>query len=93
MGQFLRLHNELQFQTPQQFTCLFSQVGIQMNYNKLCACVVEDAIHPNFVHALAKACSLPLNDSCLFPSMPCTLEACTHETALSLLAPMPRILA
>ena len=32
------------------------QVGIQMNYNKLCACVVEDAIHPNFVHALAKVC-------------------------------------
>ena len=31
------------------------QVGIQMNYNKLCACVAEDAINPNFEHALAKA--------------------------------------
>ncbi len=23
-----------------------------MNYNKLCACVAEDAIHPNFEHSL-----------------------------------------
>ena len=26
-----------------------------MNYNKLCACVAEDAIHPNFEHSLGQA--------------------------------------
>ena len=25
-----------------------------MNYNKLCACVAEDAIHPNFEHSLGQ---------------------------------------
>ena len=31
-----------------------TQVGLQMNYNKLCACVAEDAIHPNFEHSLGQ---------------------------------------
>ena len=35
--------------------CRRLQVGIQMNYNKLCACIKEDSIHPNFEHALAEA--------------------------------------
>jgi hypothetical protein len=33
---------------------LARQVGLQMNYNKLCACVAEDAIHPNFEHSLGQ---------------------------------------
>jgi hypothetical protein len=30
------------------------KIGLQMNYNKLCACVTEDAIHPDFETSLAK---------------------------------------
>jgi len=30
------------------------KIGLQMNYNKLCACVEEDAIHPEFENSLAK---------------------------------------
>lgn len=30
------------------------KIGLQMNYNKLCACVEEDAIHPDFESSLAK---------------------------------------
>ena len=30
------------------------KIGLQMNYNKLCACVTEDAIHPGFETSLAK---------------------------------------
>ena len=35
-------------------SALARQVGLQMNYNKLCACVAEDAIHPNFEHSLGQ---------------------------------------
>lgn len=30
------------------------KIGLQMNYNKLCACITEDAIHPDFETSLAK---------------------------------------
>ncbi len=36
-----------------------------MNYNKLCACVAEDAIHPNFEHSLGQV-RTPAHISLLF---------------------------
>jgi len=35
------------------------KIGLQMNYNKLCACIEEDAIHPEFENSLAKVWARP----------------------------------
>lgn len=40
------------------------KIGLQMNYNKLCACVEEDAIHPDFEKSLSKALPAALPSPC-----------------------------
>ena len=56
------------------------KIGLQMNYNKLCACVDEDAIHPDFEASLAKAIALSLPDP---PARPPTCKrpwcACCNQ--------------
>ena len=45
----------------------------QMNYNKLCACVEEDAIHPEFESSLAKARTRIRLHAFAFDSVPCRM--------------------
>lgn len=59
---------------PELYAWLVTYVnphGMQMNYNKLCACITEDAIHPEFEASLAKV-----------PPRPSWLSFCFDSTAL-----------
>lgn len=59
------------------------KIGLQMNYNKLCACITEDAIHPEFENSLAKVGAANASHCVCTPMLCCGSAAVSVVPQLS----------